>query len=61
MITNYLSKAVQAYRDWRKKAVLQGILSDGQPVFTSFGRSLTIFCYAVFNCFNAIIICDFKV
>jgi hypothetical protein len=40
MITNYLSKAVQAYRDWRKKAVLRGILNDGTPVFTSFGKDI---------------------
>ena len=40
MITNYLSKAVQAYRDWRYKAVLHGIFNDSRPVFTSFGKDI---------------------
>ena len=40
MITNYLSKAVEAYRNWRYKGVLQGILNDGRPVFTSFGKDI---------------------
>lgn len=40
MITNYLAKAVQAYRDRRYKAVLHGIFNDSRPVFTSFGKDI---------------------
>ncbi|MBR4208692.1 MAG: phage portal protein [Lachnospiraceae bacterium] len=40
MVTNYLSKAVQAYRNWKYKGMMQGIFSDSRPVFTSFGKDI---------------------
>ena len=40
MITNYLSKAVEAYRNWKYRRMMQGIFSDGRPVFTSFGKDI---------------------
>lgn len=40
MITNYLSKVVQKYRNWKYKSMLQGIFSDARPVFSDFGRDI---------------------
>ena len=40
MITNYLSQAVRAYKNWKYKRMIHGILNDGRPVFSEFGGDI---------------------